>query len=98
MPSDGAGPDEESVRDDDWEEGGAPQWHVPKHRRPIIASRFANILTSYEIDSFLFQFRLVANDLPVFIPVAPVARRYEVNYIVLRYGASLQGRHYNHLH
>lgn len=94
-----AGPEEESLRDDEWDEGGGhPLWQGPKQRKPIIVSRFASVLTSYEIDRFLFQFRMIANDMPVFVPMAPVARRYEVNYIVLRYGSSLHGRHYNHLH
>lgn len=94
----GTGPDEQGVRDDEWDERGHPQWNQPKARRPIIASRFVNVLTTYDVDRFLFQVRMVANDPPVYFPVASAARRYEINYVVLRYGSSLHGRHYNHLH
>ena len=41
----GTGPDEQGVRDDEWEEHHHPQWNQPKARRPIIASRFVNVTT-----------------------------------------------------
>ncbi|GAA0591765.1 hypothetical protein GCM10009099_31600 [Caenispirillum bisanense] len=96
--SGGAGPDDDAVRDDDWHGGGGAEYRQPKARKPIIVSRFTSVLTTYEIDRFLFQFRMIANDPVPLMPIGSAAHRYESNYIVLRYGTSLHGRHYNHLH
>ncbi len=96
--SGGTAPDEDAVRDDERHGGGGASYPQPKARKPIIVSRFTSVLTSYEIDRFLFQFRLIANDPIPLMPMGSATRRYETNYIVLRYGSSLHGRHYNHLH
>lgn len=102
LPTDGAGPQEESVRDDDhWGEGGGnPDWHQPKDHRPIIASRFGSMLTSFEVDRTLFYYLAFTPDPPpgLIVNFGSVAKRYELVYDVIRFGPRRLGVEYNRLH
>lgn len=104
LPSDGAGPQEESVRDDDnWDGGGGgggPNWNRPKHGRPVVASRFGSMLTSFEVDRTLFYYQAFTPEPPpgLIVNFGTVTKRYEVVYDVIRLAPRSLGTEYNRLH
>lgn len=103
LSSDGAGPEEESVRDDgsDWDdEGKRTGWNRQKHRRPIIVSPFGSFLTTFEVDRTLFNYLAFASEPPpgLIVNFGRVARYYEVIYDVIRLGPRRLGGEYDHLH
>ncbi|EKV30917.1 hypothetical protein C882_4254 [Caenispirillum salinarum AK4] len=106
LPADGAGPQEEAVRDDEdhgegsGHGGGGLDWHHKKHRRPIVASRFGSMLTSFEVDRTLFYYQAFTPDPPpgLIVNFGSVAKRYEIVYDVIRLGPPRLGTEYNRLH
>jgi hypothetical protein len=97
----GAGPDEESVRDDDaWDDGGGADRKHPKRRKPIIASRFGSMLTTFEVDRTLFYYLAFTPEPPpaLIVNFGTVTKRYEIVYGVIRLGTHRQGLEYNKLH
>lgn len=100
MAAGGTGPQEESVRDDEDFRGGGGNggWHGREQARPRVTSRFASMLTTYEVDRYLFNYHMMAQSLPLVVNFGTVAKTYETVFHVIRFDIPPHGSHYNRLH
>lgn len=99
----GPGPQEESVREDQsFGEGGSGQgnWHKGRGHEtaPRISSRFANMLTSYEVDRYLFNVQTVMQDRPLVLNFGNASRVYETVFHIIRFEVPRLGSEYNRFH